>query len=320
MSAPQDPASIEQVPHGHTARRLEWLHLPPGVRRQVEDRLGSPVARAQSQDSGFTPGFASRLTGEDGNRMFVKAASKKAQKGIAAAYADEVRKLRLLPDALPAPKLLWSDEDDLWVLLGFECIEGGNPARPFRRAELDACLDTLERVADVLDPVPADIGANPVTEDLPSLVGCWGHVRQAHPDWPHLADAVALAERFDTFRGNDALVHSDARDDNFLLDGSGRALLCDWNWPTLGPVWMDTVDLLVQAFGDGIDVDPILAERRLTKDAEPDHVDAWLAMLWGYMLEARDRPAPATSPYLRVHSRWFSEATWALLAHRRGWV
>jgi hypothetical protein len=42
-------------------------------------------------------------------------------------------------------------------------------------------------------------------------------------------------------------------------------------------------------------------------------------MLCGYMLEARDRPVPATSPYLRVHSRWWSEVTWAWLAERRGW-
>ena len=46
----------------------------------VEERLGSPVVHAESQGSGFTPGFASRLTAADGARLFVKAASKQAQR------------------------------------------------------------------------------------------------------------------------------------------------------------------------------------------------------------------------------------------------
>ena len=58
-----DPADVGRVPHARTARRLHWEHLPPAVRREVERRLGSPVASATSQDSGFTPGFASRLVG-----------------------------------------------------------------------------------------------------------------------------------------------------------------------------------------------------------------------------------------------------------------
>ena len=123
----------------------------------------------------------------------------------------------------------------------------------------------------------------------------------------------------DSFPGNDACVHTDARDDNFLLTRRGDALLCDWNWPSLGPIWLDAVDLLVSAYGDGLDADAILAEHPLTRDANPDHVDAWLAMLAGFMLEARERPVPSTSPYLRVHSNWWAEATWAWLASRRGW-
>jgi hypothetical protein len=49
-------------------------------RRLVETELGFPVASADSAASGFTPGFASLLTGEDGSKQFVKAASRKAQR------------------------------------------------------------------------------------------------------------------------------------------------------------------------------------------------------------------------------------------------
>jgi aminoglycoside phosphotransferase (APT) family kinase protein len=319
MSFPQDLAEVENIPHGRTARRLEWAHLPPAVRRLVEQRLGSPVAKAESQGSGFTPGFASRLTGEDGSRLFVKAASKKAQAPFAESYAEEVRKLAVLPRGLAVPRLLWTHEDELWIVLGFECVEGRPPRRPWKRNELDACLDTLAEVADALDPLPPGLVLNPIQEDLPDLRTGWEYVAGAHPEWPHLDEAAALARSYDSFPGNDTFVHSDARDDNFIVTPSGQALLCDWNWPALGPRWLDAVDLLASAYGDGLDADAVLADHPLTRDADPDHVDAWLAMLCGFMLRGRDRPVPPTSPFLRVHARWWSEATWAWLARRRGW-
>ncbi|MGZ4537468.1 MAG: phosphotransferase [Nocardioidaceae bacterium] len=320
MSTPQALADVAPVPRGATARRLEWAHLPPALRRFVERRLGSPVVRAESQGGGFTPGFASRLTTEDGARHFVKAANKKAQRPIAESYAEEVRKLALLPADLPMTRLLWSHEDDLWVVLGFACIDGSTPRRPWEAGQLDATLDALEQVADRLATVPDGLRLRPITEDLPDLLTGWEHVRATSPEWPHLEEAAALAARYPAFPGNDAFAHSDVRDDNILIDGTGRAVLCDWNWPALGPVWLDTVDVLVQAYGDGVDVEAVMAGRALTRDADPDHVDAWLAVLCGFMLQARDRPVPPTSPYLRVHSRWWSEATWSWLSARRGWA
>ncbi len=319
MSGPQDLAGVENVPHGRTAQRLEWEYLPPMTRRVVEQHLGSKVAKAESQGSGFTPGLASVLTGEDGSRLFLKAASKQAQRPFATAYVEEARKHRLLPEGLPVPALRWVHDDDLWVLLGFECVEGRPPRRPWHLEELQHCLDTLAVVAHTLNPVPAGFDLKPIAEDLPGLRTGYDHLRKHHPDWPHLEAAAALAESFDSFPGNDAFVHTDARDDNFLLTHDGRALLCDWNWPALGPVWLDAVDLLISAYGDGLDAEGILAAHPLTRDADPDHVDAWLAMLAGFMLENRDRPTPSSSPYLRVHSNWWAEASWAWLAARRGW-
>lgn len=319
MTSPLSLADVPVVPHGRTARRLDWMLLPPMIRRLIEGRLGSPVANAESQGSGFTPGFASRLTGENGARLFVKAASKKAQAPFAAAYAEEARKLAMLPDGLPVPRLQWVHEDDLWVVLGFEFIEGRPPRRPWVRAELDACLGALTDVAAAMNPVPAALALNPITEDLPGMRTGWAHVAHTQPERPHLAEAIALAESYDSFKGNDAFVHSDSRDDNFILTPDGRALLCDWNWPALGPRWGDAVDLAVSAYGDGLDADAILASHPLTRDADPDHVDAWLAGLCGLMMESADRPVPNSSPYLRMHNRWYAEVTWAWLASRRGW-
>ena len=319
MSLPQDLASVEPVPHGSTARRLDWLLLPPMVRRLIEGQIGSPVASAESQGAGFTPGFASVLTGEDGSTHFVKAASKKAQKPFADSYREEIRKLGALPDGLPVPRLLWTHEDDLWMILGFECVDASNPGRPWDRGELDRCLDSLETIADALTPPPDTLTLKTFAEEFDEMPAYWRHVREVSPSWPHLDDAEQLAFRVGEVTGGTTLVHTDARDDNFLMSADGRALLCDWSWPVVGASWIDTVLLLISAYGDGLDAESILAERRLTRDVDPAHIDVVLAMLAGYFLQRRDQPVPNSSPYLRVHARWYSEVIWAWLADRRGW-
>ncbi len=313
--APVGPAGVPGVPHGDTALRLEWKFLPREVRALVEDELGSPVVKAESRTSGFTPGFASILTGADGSRVFVKAASKVAQAEIASSYAEEIRKLVLLGDAIPSPALQWFSKDEAWVLLGFEAVTAKQPRRPWRLPELDRALDLAEQIASSTTSVPAGLDLQPLVVDLPDLVSGWDNV---DPSWPHHGEAAELASRLADVPGG-AFVHADLRDDNILFAADGRTLACDWNWPALGAVWQDTMDLLISAYGDGLDVEPVLAARELTRDADPDDLDAWLAGVCGFMLTACQRPVPPTSPYLRTHQRWTAEAAWSWLAHRRGW-
>jgi hypothetical protein len=320
LTGPPDLADVVPVPHGRTARRLAWPHLPTSVRATVERRLGSEVVLAVSQGSGFTPGFASVLTGADGSTVFVKAASRKAQPQFAAAYAEEARTLAILPvDRLPVPRLLWTEEEESWFVLGFEAVAGRNPRRPWRAEELTRCLEALSVVDAVLEEPPEGLRLRPLQEDLPTLLTGWGSMRAARPDWPHLDEVEELAQSFGSLPDAGHVVHADARDDNFLLTDDGRTLLCDWNWPGTAPRWLDAVDLLVSARADGLDADHLLRSHPLTVDAVPDHVDAWLAALCGYMVEADTRPVPATSPHLGTHRRWWAAATWSWLAARRGW-
>ncbi len=141
------------LPHGRTAQRLEWVHLPPHVRRLVEQRCGTEVVEAQSCTGGFTPGFASVLRGADGSRHYVKAASVGAQRASALTYRGEAAALAALGATgapLPAPRLLWSHgteprqgatgRPDDWVVAGHRARGGPRPAasvarrRPRRRA------------------------------------------------------------------------------------------------------------------------------------------------------------------------------------------
>ena len=95
-SGPVGVAALPALPHGRTAQRLTWKFLPPEVRAFVEGQLGGSVVDAVSCDGGFTPGFASLLTADNGHRLFVKAASNRAQKGIAEDYREEARKRAIL--------------------------------------------------------------------------------------------------------------------------------------------------------------------------------------------------------------------------------
>jgi hypothetical protein len=319
-TGPRDPLTLERVPHGRTARRLDWLLLPPAVRRLVEDRFGTEVVDAVSSGAGFTPGLASVLVGADGRRMFLKAASTRAQRPFAAAYAAEIRRLRQLPPGLPVPRLLWSHQDDSWVLAALEYVEGATPARPWDRAALDRCLDTLEVLAGALTPAPSGMRLRGFGEEFEDLLDGWDHVRRTAPGWPHLDDAVRLAARFAEATTGDTVVHTDARDDNFVLDRAGPAVLCGWHGPVRGAAWVDTVCLLITAAGDGHDADALLAARALTRDVPPDDVDAVIALFCGYLLERRDEPGRHSSPYLRREQDWRAEAAWAWLARRRGWT
>ncbi len=314
----QDWAVIA-IPHGHTARRIEWHFLPPHIRFAVEQRLGSAVVDVVSQGGGFTPGFASVLTGLDGRRAFVKAASCVAQRIFAESYREEARKLAVLPAAVAAPRLLWTIEED-WIVLGIEYVEAELPARPWTEHQLGLSLDAVEAMGTTLTPAPPELDLGTALDELADFVGCWSHVGATTPDLPHWQEAAALAGRLAEAVPGNTVVHADIREDNLLIDATDQVWICDWNWPFRGAQWLDLVMLLIQAYGDGIDAEAIVAERAATRDVPPEHIDILLALLTGYYFKHGDQPAPTSSPWVRAHQSWMGEAAWGWLCERRGWA
>jgi hypothetical protein len=307
------------VPHGKTARRLEWPHLPPHIRATIEQRCGSPVTHAASQGAGFTPGFASVLTCADGSRHFVKAASLRAQRMFAVSYREEARTLSQLPEEAPAPRLQWLHDADDWVALGIDHVEARAPRRPWRDTDLAAVLAMLETAAETLTPAPEGLGLDDIATDFAEWPAYWDQVRAAHPDLAHADEAAALAAGFAAVTAGGTVVHTDIRDDNLLLCSDGRVLLCDWNWPVVGAPWLDSLFLMIGPRGDGLDVEAALASHPLTADVPPQQIDVVLALVTGYFLKSAAEPVPPTSPHIRDHQRWQGEVCWDWLSHRRGW-
>jgi aminoglycoside phosphotransferase (APT) family kinase protein len=297
------------------------------VRRIVEEHCGSDVVEAASQGAGFTPGFASVLTCADGSRHFVKAASVRAQRAIAEAYRAEARGLRALPAAAPAPRLTWAhdpaDGGEEWVVLGIEHVAARQPARPWTDGDLDACAAMLQQLATDLSPAPEELELAAATEDFAPWPALWDRLRGGLPQVTGLAayhqEAARLAAAFRDVVAGPAVVHGDVRDDNLLLAGDGRVLLCDWNFPFAGADWLDSFFLLIGPRGDGLDVEAAIAASPLLAAADPQHVDVVLALATGYFLRMSAQPVPATSPFLREVQRWQGEVCWDWLAERRGW-
>lgn len=306
------------VPPLDTARRLEWAHLPPWLRDEIEARCGAPVLGAESIEAGFTPGMATVLTCADGSRHFVKAASHRAQRTFAASYVVEVRHLRTLPPSAPAPALLWVLEDPDWIAFSTTHVDATPVERPWRRVDLEACLDALATIAETFTPAPR-------TMDLPTFVSetaAWPQAWQGltPPTHPERRDeAVELARRGAELLTGETLVHGDVRADNVLLLDDGRAWLCDWNWPATGPAWIDSMMLLASAHGDGVDVEEVMASRPLLREAPSEAVDSLLALMAGYFLRAGCGSVPPNSPHVRDHQYWTGTVCWLWLAERRRW-
>ena len=110
-----------------------------------------------------------------------------------------------------------------------------------------------------LTPPPEGLELDTFADEMGALVGFWDHVRATQPDLPHLEEAAALAAGFAAVTAGDTVVHTDLRDDNFLIDRDGRVWTCDWNWPVVGADWLDSLFVLIGPRGDGLDVESVIA-------------------------------------------------------------
>ncbi|MFF8728122.1 protein kinase [Streptomyces sp. NPDC015171] len=154
-----------------------------------------------------------------------------------------------------APPLLWDVEEDGWLVLGYEVVDG-------RSADFAPGSPDLPLVVDTV----AQIGRVP----LPAFARDWKEAR-----WDRFA---ASSEEAELFRG-DSLLHTDINPDNFLVGGH-RAWAVDWAWPTVGAGFIDSALLVVQLIAAGHT--PASAEKWATQlpawhKAAPGAINAFAA-------------------------------------------
>ena len=324
-SRPPVPFVVTAAAGAHTAvtsrLRLPWTALPARVHDAVADILGSRVVEAVSQSGGFSPGSADRVRTVAGTRAFVKAVSPAQNPMSPAVYRREIVVSRGLPSSASAPALLGSYDDGEWVALVLADVAGRHPVTPWQFDEVTAVLRMLARLA------AGGIQARPTCSRWPST---WPRTcaagsscaTAAFDPWAfaHANVLVDLAEQGVAALTPDTLVHADTRADNLLIDASGRVFLVDWPWACLGPVWLDSLALLVNVnlYG-GLNVEAILTSTPLLAAARPEDQTGFLAGLASFSLnEARKPPRQAGLPTLRAFQRAQGDATLGWLERRLG--
>jgi hypothetical protein len=259
--------------------RLLWADVPAPGRAVVEELVHGRIIDARNCPGGFSPGFASRLVLADGRRVFVKAMDAVTWPVEAELQRTEAEVAAALPPEAPAPRFLGSVDDEQWIALAFEDIEGAEPARPWRRDELERVLGAATRLASVRVPLRSD---------HPRLGG-WAEIasdslRMLHP-WAadSLSRLVDLeAEGMAAAEGT-GLVHFDLYPHNILLTPE-RTVFVDWPHARLGSPLVDLVLLLSCAAGDGIDPEPLLSCHAPGAESERRSVTAILAAHAGFLL------------------------------------
>ncbi|MHB8185332.1 MAG: hypothetical protein ACYDDU_04455 [Dermatophilaceae bacterium] len=148
------------------------------------------------------------------------------------------------------------------------------------------------------------------------------------PGWlpARVDELLELARRSPTLLVGDHLNHFDLRPDNLLIgrgagEGSDRAYMLDWNWVTLGPAWCDWVGLIPTIHDQGYGIGDLLASSPLSRDADPDAIDSFFAVIAVYMLRGLDDDPPSgITTAIRHHQRYFARIFLGSLATHRGWL
>jgi hypothetical protein len=298
--------------------RTTWAETPDTVRRAVEVALGAEVTEAVSQAGGFSSGSADRLVLADGRRVFAKSADRTRNVGTYELHRREAAVVRDLPVSVSAPRLVGTFEQDDWVVVAFEDIDGRQPGADDTTLVLDALgtlprFETLSQLPRLSDELTADAASwdrlttSGAVSDLDPWIGAHvGQLRDASGQLPRVAEG-------------DHLVHLDCRADNLLIDERSRVWLVDWPWASVGAAWFDSMTYLLDVLVREPDADVESHLEHPSLRAVPaEAVDAVLAGLAGSWIEKLQEAAPEDMPTLRDFQR--READAALQWLRRRWA
>jgi aminoglycoside phosphotransferase (APT) family kinase protein len=319
-----DPAGAAGVPPA-AGVRLSWWAVPPGVRAAVEARLGSRVVDAATQAGGFSPGAAARLRLADGRRAFVKAVGPQLNPHSPEIFRSEARVVAQLAGHAPVPRLLACIDDNDWVALVFEDVDGAPPRLPWRPDELRRVVAAAGQLAATLDPSPIAVAS--VQDRFGESFHGWRRLAVAGgdlgfvPPWArrHLDALAELEAGWAAAAVGSTLCHCDLRADNLILTDAA-VIVVDWPWASIGPPWFDGVAMVPSLIMQGAPGwEPLITGYLDFLRADPAAVTALLAAFAGFFLFYAQLPAQPGLPTLRAFQRSQGEAALVWLRARTGW-
>jgi aminoglycoside phosphotransferase (APT) family kinase protein len=302
--------------------RRDFSELPPSVREQIERALGSRVVAAETQPSGFSPGIAARVCLANGDRAFLKAVGPEPNPQSPEFHRRELMIVASLPADAPVPRFLTGVDEDGWVALAFEDVDGRHPAQPWRQDELERVFDAAHGLVDSLTASPVAVGQ--AGEMFRQSINSWRLLRTERSpgldEWSgrYVEQLAELEERVADLVG-ETLLHLDIREDNLLLAES-RVYFVDWPHAHVGPSWIDAVCFAPSvAMQGGPDPEDVLAAWPGGADADPDEVNAALASIAGFFTHRALLPPAPGLPGLREFQAAQGAVARAWLARRLGY-
>jgi aminoglycoside phosphotransferase (APT) family kinase protein len=307
----QDAGDVVEAPPAQGVRR-DWSAVPERIRHAFEAWAGSPVVAAISQPGGFSPGVAARLRLADGRGLFVKAVASEPNPTAPRFHRREARIVRALPPSLPVPRLRWfhDDGEGSWVVLAFDEVHGRHPSAPWLLDELQRILDGLADLAQRLTPSPLSLEeVGSVSKTVATTICGWQQLRVDPPQvvsrldaWSrhHLETLAELeSEAPDAVRG-DALLHSDIRADNILLD-TDRVWFFDWPHARVGAAWFDLACFLPSVtMQGGPPAEDVFGRSPTGRAADPEAVTRGVAAVAGFFTRQSLLPPVPGLPTLRA--------------------
>lgn len=293
------------------------------LRHAIEAALGEPIVSASPSHGGFSPAFAGAVIGQSDRGHFVKATGRSLNSDSPGIYAREARIAGALPEPAAAPRLQAVVEQDGWIALVFDLLDGHNPTLPWRRNDLDRVITALQDQFAVLTPSPIDVA--PTSDTFAVAINGFGRLQALPPAsldaWSRrhldrLADLEAHAP--DASRG-ETLLHLDLRADNIVLT-SDRVYIVNWPWAAIGAWWVDILAMAPSiTMQGGTSPEDFLAAFPAASQVDPGAIDAVLAAIAGYFTQGALQPAPPGLPTLRAFQAAQGKVGRDWLAERLGW-
>lgn len=220
------------------------------IRERIERALGQPAREWITPDTGLSAAVRSSVTLEDGNRVFVKAATdEETERWLRSEYLA----LQHVPERFVAGVLAWLDEPDSYPVLVVEDLRrahwpASNQGVDWRKGDIDRVLVAVADLSRVQAPGvfvpsrrgpalwPALVHTGPDRNGFLDLGLC-------SPAWfsdaaGPLVDAEACLDE----RG-DRVVHGDLRSDNICIEAD-RVVFVDWSHVARGHADENLANLL----------------------------------------------------------------------------
>ena len=216
-----------------------------GFTELIRPHTGAIIG-ARATEAGHTSDVTAVVDGTAG-RFFVKAVRNRPGGRL----ESLAREGAINPFVQPiSPRVLWRADNDDWVVLGFEFVQG-------RHADITPGSPDLPHLVDVLNGIAA--------LPLPEIAANWPETR-----WDHHTGRPGL------FRG-DALLYTDVHPSNILI-GDQAAWAVDWAWPTRGAAFIDPALLVLQLVVAGVppgEAEGLASGCTAWCDTDPEAVDAF---------------------------------------------